>query len=75
MNFENLHALIDRYEQNIYYLNDSANDEKFKWHAVQRFQDAWCAPDAEALSFAELFHNAIKGSSILINNGTVQPAN
>lgn len=75
MNFENLHALIDRYEQNIYYLNDSANDEKFKWHAVQRFQDAWFSPNAESLPFAELFHNAIKGSSILVNNGTVQPAN
>ena len=75
MNWENLHELINRYEENIYTLNDSKNDEKFKWHAVQRFQDAWFASDAETLPFAELFHNAIKGSSILVNNGTVQPAN
>ena len=75
MNWENLHELINRYEENIYTLNDSKNDEKFKWHAVQRFQDAWFAPDADALPFSELFHNAIKGSSILVNNGTVQPAN
>ena len=27
MNYENLHKLIDRYEENIYYLNDSHNDE------------------------------------------------
>lgn len=75
MNYENLHKLIDRYEENIYYLNNSECDEKFKWHAVQRFQDAWFAPEAESLPFNELFHNAIKGSSILVNNGTVQPAN
>ena len=75
MNYENLHKLIDRYEENIYYLNDSLNDEKFKWHAVQRFQDAWFAPDAEMLPFSELFHRAIKGSAIRINNSTVQPAN
>lgn len=75
MNWENLHELISRYEENIYTLNDSNNDEKFKWHAVQRFQDAWFAPDADTLPFSELFHNAIKGSSILVNNGTVQPAN
>ena len=75
MNWENLHELINRYEENIYTLNDSKNDEKFMWHAVQRFQDAWFAPDANRLPFSELFHKAIKGSSILVNNGTVQPAN
>ena len=75
MNWENLHELINRYEENIYILNDSINDEKFKWHAVQRFQEAWFSPDAETMPFAELFHNAIKGSSVLVNNGTVQPAN
>lgn len=75
MNYENLHKLIDRYEENIYYLNNDTCDEKFKWHAVQRFQDAWFAPDADKLPFSELFHRAIKGSSILINNSTVQPAN
>lgn len=75
MNYENLHKLIDRYEENIYYLNNAECDEKFKWHAIQRFQDAWFAPDAQVIPFHELFQNAIKGSSILVNNGTVQPAN
>ena len=75
MNYENLHKLIDQYEENIYYLNDSHNDEKFKWHAVQRFQDTWFSPEAESLDFSELFYRAIKGSAVLINNSTVQPAN
>ena len=75
MNYENLHKLIDQYEENIYYLNDSHNDEKFKWHAVQRFQDTWFSPEAESIAFSELFYQAIKGSAVLINNSTVQPAN
>ena len=75
MNWENLHKLINRYEENIYTLNDSTNDEKFKWHAVQQFQNAWFAPSAETIPFAELFHNALKGSSVLVNNGTIHPAN
>ena len=75
MNYNNLHYLIDRYEQDILWLNDSERDEKFKWHAVQRFQDAWFALDADSKPFNELFHQAIKGSSILINNSTTQPAN
>ena len=75
MNYENLHKLIDRYEENIYYLNNADCDEKFKWHAVQRFQDAWFSADARTLPFSELFHRAIKGSAILINNSRVQPAN
>lgn len=75
MNYENLHKLIDRYEENIYYLNDSANDEKFKWHAVQRFQNAWFSPDADKLPFSEMFNHAQKGSAVLVNNSTVQPAN
>lgn len=44
----------------IYYLNDSHNDEKFKWHAVQRFQDTWFSPEAESIAFSELFYQAIK---------------
>ena len=75
MNYENLHYLIDRYEKDVFWLNDNERDEKFKWHAVQRFQDAWFAPDAEIRPFSELFHDAIKGSSIMINNSTTQPAN
>lgn len=75
MNYENLHYLIDRYEQDIFWLNDNERDEKFKWHAVQRFQDAWFVPDSETRHFSELFHDAIKGSSVMINNSTTQPAN
>lgn len=75
MNYTNLHHLLDRYEHDILWLNDCERDEKFKWHAVQRFQNEWFAQDAESRPFTELFTQAIKGSSVLINNSTTQPAN
>ncbi len=75
MNYENLHKLIDRYEENIYYLNNETNDEKFKWHAVQQFQDAWFAPESQNMPFSEMFNRAQKASAVLVNNSTVQPAN
>ena len=75
MNYENLHKLIDRYEENIYYLNNKTNDEKFKWHAVQQFQDAWFAPESQNMPFSEMFNRAQKASAVLVNNSTVQPAN
>lgn len=75
MNYENLHKLINRYEQNIYFLNDKEHDEKFKWHAVQQFQNIWFATGATELPFSELFNQAKKGSSVLIDTSTVCPAN
>ena len=41
MNTENLHELINRYENNYALVNDSKNDEKFKWGAVRGFRDVW----------------------------------
>ena len=75
MNYENLHKLIDRYEENIYYLNNKTNDEKFKWHAIQQFQDAWFAPESQNMPFSEMFNRAQKASAVLVNNSTVKPAN
>jgi len=75
MNSENLHELINRYEQNLLYVNNSTNDEIFKWKAVKCFRDAWFSPEAENLPFDELFRRAKKESSVLIDNSTVSPAN
>lgn len=75
MNVENLHELINRYEQNLHYVNNSENDEIFKWKAVKCFRDAWFSPEAETMPFDELFRQAKKESSVLIDNSTVSPAN
>lgn len=73
MNYENLHELINRYEQNISLYNDSEHEEIFKWEATQTFQRVWFSSQAQELSFAELFHQATKDSSVLVNNRHVWP--
>lgn len=75
MNYENLHTLISLYEQNLYMLNGTEHNEKFKWRAVKGFQDIWFSDNASTIPFSELFRNAKKQSSILVDNNTVSPAN
>lgn len=73
MNMENLHTLIDRYEQNYYMINGSEHDEKFKWGAVRGFRDVWFSEEAKSMTFDCLFDAAMKRSSIMINNSMVSP--
>ena len=73
MNTENLHELINRYENNYALVNDSKNDEKFKWSAVRGFRDVWFSDSASSMSFAQLFDAATKRSSVLINNSMISP--
>lgn len=73
MNQENLHELINRYENNYDLVNNSTNDEKFKWGAVRGFRDVWFSQKASEMSFAQMFDAATKRSSVLINNRIVSP--
>ena len=41
MNLDNLHELINRYEQNIDILHGEEHDELFKWRAVKTWQEEW----------------------------------
>ncbi len=73
MNTDNLHALIDRYEENYYMINDSDHDEKFKWEAVRGFRDVWFSEGSKELSFSKKFDLAMKKSSVMINNSVTSP--
>lgn len=73
MNDHNLHELIDRYENNYAMVNNSVNDEIFKWKAVQCFRDVWFAEGANNEEFSKLFARARKDSSVLIDNSRVSP--
>lgn len=73
MNTNNLHALIDRYEERYYTINDAENNEKFKWKAVQGFQEIWFSEAAQDIPFPQLFDLATKQSSVLINNSMISP--
>ncbi len=75
MNTENLHRLINRYEENFYTLNNSENDEIFKWRAAKRFRDIWFSEEAKAMPFSEKFNEAKKEFSVLTDNSYVSPSN
>jgi len=75
MNNQNLHELIERYEQNFEFVNNSEHDEIFKWRAVKLFRDSWFAADASQKSFAEMFNDARRGSAYIIDNSQVSPTN
>ena len=75
MNIDNLHQLIGRYEQNYSLINNSKNDEIFKWRAVRCFQDVWFDDRYESYPFAEKFRAATRECSVLVDNGQVSPSN
>lgn len=75
MNLNNLHELINRYEENFNMVNGKDHDEIFKWRAIKRFQDVWFSEDVKNMSFAEMFNKAKSECSVLIDNSTVSPAN
>ena len=75
MNTDNLHSLINRYEENFYTLNNSEHDEIFKWRAAKRFRDIWFSEEAKTMTFSEKFNAAKKEFSILMDNSYVSPSN
>ena len=75
MNINNLHELINRYEENFYKVNNNIHDEIFKWRAIKRFQNVWFSEEARTMNFAEMFNKAKSECSVLIDNSTVSPAN
>lgn len=74
MNTENLHKLIDRYEENFYTINNSENDEIFKWRAAKRFRDVWFSDEAKSMTFSEKFSAARKDFSNIMDNSYVIPS-
>lgn len=75
MNKENLHKLIDRYEENFYLINNSEHEEIFKWASVKHFRDVWFSEDAKNMSFSQMFNEARKEFNILMDNSYVCPSN
>ena len=75
MNLDNLHKLIDKYEESFYELNNAKHDEIFKWRAMKRFRDVWFSPEAKSKPFSEMFNEARKEFFILMDNSYVSPSN
>lgn len=74
MNYENLHELINRYEQNIDDLYGTEHYELFKWEAVKTWRDEWFKPESAFSSFGERFSAARKGLGWFMDNSRMHPS-
>ena len=72
MNLERLNKIIDIYIDKFEMLTNDDCDENMKWRAMYHFKENF---DINAPDFHEMFKYAMSESSIIINNGTVQPVN
>lgn len=75
MNLDNLHELINRYEQNIDILYGEEHDELFKWRAVKTWQEEWNKPTESFSNFSERFAAAVRDCSIFMDNSRMHPTN
>ncbi len=74
MNTENLHELINRYEEHIDTIYNEEHDELFKWKAMKVWRDEWFKPDDAFTSFADRFTAAKKEFSLFIDNSRMHPS-
>ena len=72
MNIERLNGIIDTYIDQFDVINNDDHFENMKWAAVHHYKNNF---DINATDFYEMFKYAMSESSIIINNGTVQPVN
>lgn len=72
MNLDRLEKLINIYIDKFNVINNQEHNENMKWKAVYHFKKNF---DIDAPNFYEMFKYAMSESSIVINNGTVQPVN
>ena len=74
MNKNNLHELINRYEEKLdfFYID---HEELFKWKAVKQFQKVWNSSEYNNVSFAEKFNAAKSEFLVLTDNQMVSPSN
>ena len=74
MNNDNLHILIDRYEENLDMLYGTKSNELFKWRAMKTWRQEWLKPKDSFSSFAERFSAAKKDFSLFMDNSRMHPS-
>ena len=72
MNYENLHAIIERYENDFDFIYGQ-NGEMFKWRALKTWQDAFHSPESKG-DFKEKFNAAKKAFSFFVDNSYEHPS-
>lgn len=73
MNYDNLHEILCRYENDLENICGKDSDERFKWAATKAWQDAFHSPESTG-NFKEKFVSAKKQFSIFMDNGFQHPS-
>ena len=74
MNTENLHELIDRYENSLDMIYGPEHYELFKWISMATWRREWLKPDDAFANFGERFAAAKKDFGLLIDNSRMHPS-
>ena len=74
MNLNNLHELINRYEEDIDNIYESRHNELFKWRALKTWREEWFKPEKSFENFADQFNAARKDFSLFIDNSRMHPS-
>jgi len=74
VNLDNLHELINRYEENLDTIYNDDHDELFKWRGIKTWQDEWFKPADAYSSFAERFTAAKKDFLLFTDNSRMHPS-
>lgn len=74
MNIDNLHELINRYEENLDLIYGTEHYELFKWQAMKTWQQEWKKPADCFATFADRFNAARKDFSLFVDNSRMHPS-
>ncbi len=74
MNTENLHEIIQRYEDGLDWIYGREHDELFKWRAMATWRREWLKPEDAFASFGERFAAAKKDFGWFTDNSRMHPS-
>lgn len=74
MNLDNLHELINRYEEDLNTIYNDEHDELFKWRGMKTWQEEWFKPADAFASFADRFTAAKRDFMLFTDNSRMHPS-
>ena len=74
MNYDILHELINRYENDMERIYGREHDELFKWKAMCTWRKEWLKSKDSFKDFSEQFTAAKKDFSLFIDNSRMHPS-
>ena len=75
MYYDNLHAVIERYENSLPHLyGRRERDELFKWRAMKTWREEWYKPEGSFASFADRFNAARKDFGWFMDASRMHPS-